>query len=62
MRNDADQSLLFGSDAERSRNPGMEEASRNLMAVFDAFARTGESQPFRDAYEILDGPLFTYSE
>ena len=37
----ADQSLLFGSDAERSTNPGMAEASRNLMAVFAAFARTG---------------------
>jgi hypothetical protein len=41
VRTDADQSLVFGSDAERSRNPGMEEASRNLMAVFAAFARTG---------------------
>ena len=99
----ADQSLLFGSDAERSTNPGMPEASRNLRAVFAAFARTGNpnrsgmpgwkpytrteratmtigeeyravndyrgggrqaSRDFlhQDAHEILDGPLFTYSD
>jgi para-nitrobenzyl esterase len=99
-----DQSLLFGSrDAAGSKNPGMAEASRNLMAAFAAFAKTGnpnrsgmpEWKPYsateratmtigedyravndyrgggrqasrellhQDAHELLDGPLFTYSE
>jgi para-nitrobenzyl esterase len=99
-----DQSLLFGSrGAAGSKNPGMAEASRNLMAAFGAFAKTGnpnhsgmpEWKPYstterammtigedyravndyrgggrqasrdllhQDAHELLDGPLFTYSE